>query len=146
MFSKVWIKRKTLKTDTSFKSYLFTIALNSIRKQFNKLAKFNEAKHEILFSHSNEQQGFDDRNDYQSLLSKLDQLIELMPEKRRQVFIKKKFEGKSLKEIGQELSISTKTVEYHLSEAMKFLKTEFEKLNIDGLIFFHLFLKSNSYL
>ncbi len=36
VFTKVWNKRKELKTDTSFKSYLFTIALNSIRKQFNK--------------------------------------------------------------------------------------------------------------
>ncbi|WP_394697582.1 RNA polymerase sigma factor [uncultured Sunxiuqinia sp.] len=31
VFIKIWDNRKKLKTDTSFKSYLFTIALNSIR-------------------------------------------------------------------------------------------------------------------
>jgi RNA polymerase sigma-70 factor (ECF subfamily) len=66
-----------------------------------------------------------------------------MPEKRRQVFIRKKLEEKSLKEIAAELDITVKTVEYHITEAMKFLKSEFEKLQVKGLIFFYLFLKQN---
>ncbi|MFV0593624.1 MAG: RNA polymerase sigma factor [Draconibacterium sp.] len=140
VFEKVWVKRKTLRTDTSFKSYLFTIALNAIRKQFNKLSKLNEVKHELLFSHSQAKPTFDERDDYQSLLNKLDEIIGTMPEKRRLVFIMKKFEDRSLKEIGQILDISSKTVEYHITEAMKFIKAEFEKLNIGGLIFFHLFI------
>ncbi len=40
---------------------------------------------------------FDDNPDYQMLLDKLEEFIQLMPEKRKQVFIKKKIEGKSLK-------------------------------------------------
>ena len=64
-----------------------------------------------------------------------------MPEKRRQVFIKKKIEGKSLKEIAEELSITSKTVEYHITEAMKFLKKEFEKHQVKGMIFFYLFMQ-----
>jgi len=143
VFTKVWNKRKELKTDTSFKSYIFTIALNSIRKQFNKLSSLNEAKHDILFDMSKNKSVFDDKDDYQSLLNRLDELIESMPEKRRQVFIKKKLEEKSLKEIAVELNITIKTVEYHITEAMKFLKSEFEKLQIQGLIFFYLFLKQD---
>lgn len=143
VFTKVWNKRKELKTGTSFKSYLFTIALNSIRKQFNKLSRLNQAKHDILFDFSQNKPGFDDKDDYQSLLNKLDELIESMPEKRRQVFIRKKLEEKSLKEIAAELDITVKTVEYHITEAMKFLKSEFEKLQVKGLIFFYLFLKQN---
>lgn len=139
VFTKVWNKRKDLKTDTSFKSYLFTIALNSIRKQFNKLSKLIDAKHDILQDASKNRSDFDDRNNYQTLLDKLDELIASMPEKRRQVFVKKKLEEKSLKEIAQELDITPKTVEYHITEAMKFLKKEFEKLQVKGLIFFYLF-------
>ena len=135
VFIKIWNKRKELKTDTSFKSYLFTIALNSIRKQFNKLSRVNEIKHDILLESSKNKSTFDEKDDYQSLLDKLDELIEKMPEKRRQVFIKKKLEGKSLKEIALDLEITTKTVEYHITEAMKFLNTEFETLQIKGLIF-----------
>ncbi|WP_319591956.1 RNA polymerase sigma-70 factor [uncultured Draconibacterium sp.] len=145
VFTTVWNKRKELKINTSFKSYLFTIALNSIRKQFNKLSGLNEAKHEILLDFSENKSGFDDEDDYQILLEKLDKLIGSMPEKRRQVFIRKKLEEKSLKDIAQELNITTKTVEYHITESMKFLKTEFEKMQVKGLIFFSLFIAQDCF-
>ena len=114
---------------------MFTIALNAIRNHFNKLSRLNELKHDILIDFSKNKPEFDDSTDYQSLLDKLDELISRMPEKRRQVFIKKKIEEKSLKEISQELAITTKTVEYHITEAMKFLKQEFGKLQVKGMIF-----------
>ena len=141
VFIKIWNNRKSIKTDTSFQSYLFTIALNTIRKRFNKLSRLNEVKHNILIDSSKHKTNIDDNSDYQLLLDKLDELINRMPEKRRQVFIKKKIEEKSLKEIADELSITTKTVEYHITEAMKFLKQEFGKLKVNGLIFFHLFIQ-----
>lgn len=107
VFTKIWSNRKKINSDTSFKSYLFIIALNSIRKQFNKQTRFNEVRHDVLLDlHQNESE-FDSREDYQSLLNKLDELINKMPEKRKQVFIKKKLEKKSLKEIAQEMDIST---------------------------------------
>ena len=64
------------------------------------------------------------------LLDNLEELIGKMPEKRKVAFIKKKIEEKSLKEISEEMSISTKTVEYHITEAMKYLKEEFDKIRI----------------
>lgn len=141
VFIKIWKSRKDIKTDTSFQSYLFTITLNAVRKYFNQLSRLNDLKHDILFDFSGNEYDFDDRSDYQFLLEKLEEFIKKMPEKRREVFIKKKLEEKSLKEISEELGITTKTVEYHITEAMRFLKGEFENLQIKGLIFFYLFLK-----
>jgi len=128
-----------------FRSYLFTIALNAIRKQFNLLSTVNEINHDLLLELSSRKQDFDERADYQDLLNKLHEFIDRMPEKRKQVFIRKKFEDKSLKLIAEELQIDPKTVEYHITEAMKFLKKEFENLNLKGMIFFQLFI-SNKYL
>ncbi len=141
VFIKIWNNRSEIKTDTSFQSYLFTITLNSVRKYFNQQSRLNELKHDILFDSSGLKPDFDDNSNYQFMLDKLEELIRQMPEKRREVFIKKKIEEKSLKEISEELSISTKTVEYHITEAMRFLKSEFEKLHVQGLIFFHLFIR-----
>lgn len=141
VFLKIWNNRASIKTDTSFQSYLFTIALNAVRQHFNKLSGLNEIKHDILISFSNQKQEFDNRDDYQALLDRLDTLIGQMPEKRRVVFIKKKIEGKSMKEISEELNIAVKTVEFHISEAMRFLKSEFEKSHTEGLIFFYLFIR-----
>ncbi len=142
VFLKIWDNRENLKTNTSFQSYLFTIALNSVRKHFNHLSKQTEFKHQILTDLSENQYDLDKNLDYESLLDKLDEFISQMPEKRREVFIKKKFEEKSLKEIAEELSVTTKTVEYHITEAMKYLKNEFEKFNLHGILFFQLFIES----
>jgi len=139
VFIKVWNHRSEIKTDTSFRSYLFTITLNSVRKHFEKLSRQNELKHNILVDLTASGPELDDRPDYRFLLDKLEEFINRMPEKRRMVFIKKKIEGKSQKEISEELDITTKTVEYHISEAMKFLKNEFENLQVRGLVFFYLF-------
>ncbi len=141
VFIKIWDNRKKLKTDTSFKSYLFTIALNSIRKQFNRQTKQTKLEHDILHEFSSNKNEFDDNPDYQMLLDKLEEFIQLMPEKRKQVFIKKKIEGKSLKEISEELSITTKTVEYHVTEGMKYLKKNFEKFKLNGMFFFFLMIR-----
>jgi RNA polymerase sigma-70 factor (ECF subfamily) len=140
VFMKIWNNRKEIKTDTSFQSYLFTIALNSVRKHFNKLGKLQELKHGIIADLSEKSSELDDRSDYQTLLDQLDELIKRMPEKRQVVFVKKKIEEKSLNEIAEELNISAKTVEYHITEAMKFLKQEFSALQVKGLIFYHLFI------
>jgi RNA polymerase sigma-70 factor (ECF subfamily) len=139
VFTKIWNNRKELKTDTSFKSYLFTIALNAIRKHFNGLTRQNEVKHDLLLDASTNKMDFDDREDYQFLLDKLEELIGMMPEKRREVFVRKKFQEMSIKEIAMELNISPKTVEYHITESLKFLKQEFKKLNASGIVFFQLF-------
>lgn len=142
VFLKIWNNRKDIKTNTSFQSYLFTIALNAVRKYFNKVSQQNDYKHQVLINLSNNQSDLDQSLDYEFLLEKLDEFISQMPEKRREVFIKKKYEDKSLKEIAEELSVTAKTVEYHITEAMKHLKKEFEKYNLHGLLFFHLFIES----
>jgi RNA polymerase sigma-70 factor (ECF subfamily) len=141
VFLKIWNNRKSLRTDTCFRSYLFTIALNSIYKHLKKLAKLNEFKHDLLVDFSDSEIDLNDHSDYQALIDKLNELVSRMPERRRQVFTKKKFEGKSLKEIAEELDITPKTVEYHITEAMKFLKQEFEKFRIEGMVFFYLFIQ-----
>ncbi len=141
VFIKIWNNRKEIKTDTSFQSYLFTITLNSVRKYFNQLTRSNELKHEILLDSHGHNPNFNDYSNYQFMLDKLEEFIKQMPEKRREVFIKKKFEERSLKEISEELNITAKTVEYHITEAMKYLRSEFEKLQVQGLIFFYLFVK-----
>ena len=144
VFIKIWRNRNGIRTDASFQSYLFKITLNTVREYFNKLTKSNELKHELVLGLTDNSQNMDDVLDYQILLDKLEGFIENMPNKRKEAFVKKKIEGKSLKEIASEMGITTKAVEYHITEAMKFLKTEFEGLKINGLIFYHLFLSYKS--
>ncbi len=131
VFFIIWRKRKEIEPGKSFQSYLFTIALNLIRKQFNKLAKSNQLKHDFLISITEDKKTFDEKDDFQEMVDKLEELIQKMPERRGAIFRMKKLDGKSQKEIADTFNITTKTVEYHITEAMKFLKKEFLKKEFD---------------
>ena len=45
IFTKIWEKRKDLREELSFKSYLFTIAFNMVRKYFRTQAVISEYLH-----------------------------------------------------------------------------------------------------
>lgn len=53
---------------------------------------------------------------------KVNSLLASMPEKTRIAFIRDRLDGKSHKEIAEELGISVKGVEYHLTRAVKILR------------------------
>ena len=58
------------------------------------------------------------------LIGRLHEAIDQMPDKCKEVFKLSRFEGLSHKQIAVRLSISTKTIENHITKAMKILKTE----------------------
>ncbi len=139
VFVKVWENRRTLKSELSFKSYLFTIALNQIRKHFNKKATslryLESLRNEPEFS---ENQDLNDEN-YESALHQINQMIEQMPPRRREIFTKSKLEGKSSKEIAAELNISPGTVDNQVSEALRFIRTQLNAGNLSLFLFAALF-------
>lgn len=137
VFLKVWEKRFELKENLSFKAYVFTIAFNIIRKYFVKKA---------LTIKYFEQQIIEDMDlntvqniDFQSTKNLIDRIIDQLPQRRKTVFIKSRFEGLSVKEIADELGTSPKTVENQLGEALKFIREHLNQENIAGVLFFFLF-------
>ncbi|HBH85902.1 MAG TPA: RNA polymerase sigma-70 factor [Bacteroidales bacterium] len=120
VFTIIWEKRASLKEDLSFRSYLFTIAFNIIRKHFRTkayLAEYFKARNVI-------EQDLQTLNEitYRSLNQYIAKLIDQLPERRREIFIKSRFEGKSIKEIAEELKISHKTVENHITDVLRFIR------------------------
>lgn len=141
VFLKIWENRTSLKTGTSFQSYLFTIAFNSIRKSFNKKARQDQFHSDLFEFLSDDNSSLENHPDYEALLSKLDLLIDQMPTRRKEIFLKRKKEGKSVREIAEKMNISPKTVENQITEAMNYLKKEFDKDRISGMLFFYIFLE-----
>jgi len=121
VFCKVWERRKDIKEEFLFSSYLFSIAFNHIKKHFRSKALLNKYIESFGSTTSNVLYTDEDVN-YPSLKKRMDQLISQMPEKRRTVFQKSRFEGKNAKVIAEEMQISQSTVENHLNLALKFLK------------------------
>ena len=71
----------------------------------------------------------------EELRSKVKTLLAGMPEKTRIAFISDRLDGKSDKEIAEELGISVKGVEYHISKAVKLLRDNLKEY-APFLIFF----------
>lgn len=65
----------------------------------------------------------------------IDEALEMMPEKTRQIFLMSRYENKTYSEIAGRFSLSVKSVEFHISKALKILK---EKLRdyIGVVLFF----------
>ncbi len=140
VFLKLWENRSRLKIGTSFQSYLFTIAFNSILKSFNKKVKQDKFRTDLFELLATENTSLEDQLDFEALLSRLDLLIEQMPARRKEIFLKRKKEGKTVQTIALEMGISEKTVENQITEAMNFLRKSFSKDKISGKLFFLLFI------
>lgn len=144
VFLKLWENRDKLRNETSFQSYLFTIAFNAIRKHFNQKVRDDHFRTNLLELLSDENPAIENHPDFETLLARLDELIDRMPERRREIFLKRKKEGKSVREIALDMEISPKTVENQITEAMNYLKKEFGSDRISEMLFFCIFLEKYS--
>ena len=137
VFMKVWEKRVDLKEDLSFKAYIFTIEFNRIRKYFVKRALNTKYLEQQILADID--QTTVQNIDYQSTKSNIDKIIQHLPQRRKEVFIKSRFEGCSVKEISEEFGTSPRTVENQLGEAVKFVREHLAKEDLAGILFFMLF-------
>jgi len=139
VFLYIWDKREGLKPEQSFNSYIFTIAYNIIRKYFLKKARDNSFKDDLIYSLLQPENKLDQVIDYKFLLEKVESYINALPKRRKEIFIKRKYEGLSVKQIAEELEISPNTVENQLASAQKQIQNELKKEKLAGLLFFILF-------
>jgi RNA polymerase sigma-70 factor (family 1) len=137
VFTKIWEKRADLKEELSFKSFLFTIAFNIIRKHFRTKAYlsgyFKNGTHDDVDMQTS------DKITYDSLYQYITELVNQLPERRKDIFIKSRLEGLTIKEISEELKISHKTVENQLTDALKFIRTNLNSEALSVVLFFVLF-------
>ena len=142
VFYKIWELRKTLKPELSFKAYIFKIAYHRINELFLKVTQEQLYRHEIVATSLDFDNNLEERIDYHSLLELVDKIVNALPPRQKEIFIKRKKEDIPIKEIAALLEITPKTVENHLTEALKTIKNALLKENVAGLLFFSLFVKN----
>jgi len=138
VFTIIWEKRKDLKKELSFKSFLFTIAFNIIRKHFR--TKTYLADYLKTEMGDNLDMQTSQKITYDSLYKFITELVNQLPARRKEIFIKSRFNGLTIKEISEEMKISHKTVENQLTDALKFIRTNLNRESISGILFFILFI------
>ena len=137
VFTVIWEKRKDLKEELSFKSFLFTIAFNMIRNHFRSKAYLAEYLKSEISDDLDMQTS--QKIIYDSLYKYIAELVNQLPERRKEIFIKSRFNGLSIAEIAEEMNINHKTVENQLTVALKFIRTNLKRENLACILFFCLF-------
>jgi RNA polymerase sigma-70 factor (ECF subfamily) len=135
VFLKIWENRKKLKNESSFQSYIFTIAYNDMCNIFRKRVSMRQYHDNVSRELTEAMQNTDDRADFKSVLEQVDRLIELLPDQQKTVFLKSRKEGLSTKEIARELNLSPGTVDNYISSALKFLRVKLGSDNLAMLLF-----------
>lgn len=138
IFIKIWNKRESLDPEKSFRSYLFRIAENCVYDFFRKTAndkklqaafikifkrEYNHVE-ETLFNKENEQL--------------LQNAIDSLPPKRRQIFQLIKIEERSYEEVSTMLNISNSTISDHVVKANKYVRERLKQWHVTIIIFLHL--------
>ena len=140
VFIKVWEKRIELKENLSFKSFLFTIAYNTIIDHFRKWSKEEECLEYFRKTLDLLHNEVEKKVEYSELEELALKTIDKLPPKRKLIYQLSRQEELTNKEIAERLKISIKTVEYHMSLALKFLKEKMGKELLPSILFFTLFI------
>ncbi|WP_229311113.1 RNA polymerase sigma-70 factor [Larkinella soli] len=103
---------------TSYRAYLFTAvrhrAFDYVRAEMRQSTSLDHA--ELVPAHIT--QNPDSITQYEELYHDVENAINAMPLKRRQIYIMHRFEGKKGQEIADELHLSLRTIEAHLYQAV----------------------------
>ena len=140
-FLKIWERKEFLDPELSFHAYLFKIAFNFIQKGLIKNVKNDELKHDLADELINFDNHTSNMVNYHFLLQHINQIIDKLPPRQKEIFILRKLDGYSAQEISEKLSLATKTVEAHLTAALKFLKIRLKSEKNSDLLMFALILR-----
>lgn len=121
IFLKLWNDRKSIRIETSLKSYLLRAVRNSCFDEFRHLEIVRQYEsdpdHSVLDSYDTENYIL-----YSDLSAHLQQALDQLPAAYREAFEMNRFEGLKYREIAVRLNVSERTVEVRVSKALEMLR------------------------
>lgn len=122
LFTLLWTKRESIQIHTSLGGYLFTsvryLVLNHIQKEIVRENYKDSFQAANIFSHNSTEETIF----LNELMRNIEKEVKYLPPQCRSVFELSRKENKTNREIAEFLGISEKTVEGHLTKAIKHLK------------------------
>lgn len=128
VFVHLWKKREKITFQTNPKSYLITSVRNKIyekkRKKTLQIVSNLEGSDLINVAQINNESKFEEY----LLLDRVYKSIRQLPSRCNAIFVLSKIEGKSNKDIAEELGLSVKTIENQMTKAYKLIRESLKDL------------------
>lgn len=140
VFIKIWESREKIDVYASFESFLFTIAYNATMSLLRK--RVSEAKsREYLKSvqQINKAEPVIDELQFKELSQKVETLLDQLTPRQKEIYLLSREKELSHKEIAQKLGISESTVNNHLVNTLKYLKSHIDTTLAINILFLCLF-------
>lgn len=123
-FIKIWEVRDTINPFYSFNTFLITVAKHLIYNQIRHANYKKKYSKEILYISQKESTPGNEKD----LEALIENTVNELPDKCREIYKKSRVEGYSNSEIAEELNISKSTVENQINKALKSLKQKMHKV------------------
>ena len=116
VFTTFWQQQQYESVTTSYRAYLF----RAVRFRAISYLRHQQVQQQYLLQRSDPgtSEPIDQLLHEQDLLQYIEQTLNQLPPRCRQVFVMSRFEEKTYAEIAAELAISVKAVEAHISKAL----------------------------
>jgi len=130
-FLKLWINRESISTERSLQSLLFTIAKNKMIDAFR--SQINKVEFELFVKLREENQFYEneieEKLEYDDFLNILKLCKKFLSDRELEIFELSKEKGYSIGEIANQLFISEQTVKNQLTNSLKKIRTQFQKIS-----------------
>lgn len=125
-FIRIWEHRADLRIDSSFNTYLFTIAKNLMYNGLRRAAYWEKYLRDVS-AQGHSSVVVPDSTDERELQRLIGEAVLQLPERCRQIFWKSRYEGFSNQQIAEQLAISKSTVENQLNKALRNIRLSLER-------------------
>ncbi|WP_343694330.1 RNA polymerase sigma-70 factor [Flavobacterium sp.] len=132
VFTSIWERRKKILLQKSFAAYIYTSVRYTTLDYIKSHTISDQYIQEVLDRNTvslNSYNGTEDSIYYEELQIAVDKAASLLPKKSKEVFILSRIKHYSNKEIADELNVSIETVKYHITYALKFMRTYLGEFN-----------------
>lgn len=122
LFMKLWENREKVDASKSFRSYLYTIAVNLVYDYFRKATKRKEVEAHLLAMAVDDYTDTEEISETNENIQLINDIINKLSPQRRKIFMLCKVDGKSYEEVSKELNISKSTIHDHMVKANHVIK------------------------